>query len=57
MTKLLEQAIAEVLELSVETQNLAADALFMVMDHANNDDHYQLTDEQDCRRASCDGAG
>jgi hypothetical protein len=45
MTKSLEQAIAEIRELPEEAQNMAADALFMVMNHANNDDHYQLTDE------------
>ena len=46
MTKLLEQAIAEVLELPEETQNMAADALYMVIDHANDDAHYRLTEEQ-----------
>ena len=46
MTKLLEQAIAEILELPEETQNLAADALLMVVDYANDDAHYHLTDEQ-----------
>ena len=46
MTKLLEQAIAEVLELSEETQNMAADALLMVIDHVNDDVHYRLTEEQ-----------
>jgi hypothetical protein len=46
MTKLLEKAIAEVLELPEETQNMAADALFMVIEHANDDDHYRLTQEQ-----------
>ena len=46
MTKLLEQAIAQVLELPEETQNLAADALLMVVDYVNDDAHYRLTDEQ-----------
>jgi len=46
MTKLLEEAIAEVLELPEETQNLAADALLMVVDYVNDDAHYRLTDEQ-----------
>jgi hypothetical protein len=46
MTKILEQAIAEVLELPEETQNMAADALLMVIDYVNDDAHYRLTDEQ-----------
>jgi hypothetical protein len=46
MTKLLEQAIAEVLEQPEETQNMAADALFMLIEHANDDAHYRLTEEQ-----------
>jgi hypothetical protein len=46
MTKLLEQAIAQVLELPEETQNLAADALLLVVDYVNGDAHYRLTDEQ-----------
>jgi len=46
MTKLLEEAIAEVLELPEETQNMAADALLMVIDYVNDDTHYRLTDEQ-----------
>jgi predicted transcriptional regulator len=46
MTKLLEQAIAQVLELPEETQNLAADALLMVVDYVNDDAHYRLTEEQ-----------
>ena len=46
MTKLLEQAIAEVLELPEETQNMAADALYMVIDYVNDDTHYRLTKEQ-----------
>ena len=46
MTRLLEQAIAQVLELPEETQNLAADALLMVVDYVNDDAHYRLTDEQ-----------
>jgi hypothetical protein len=46
MTKQLEQAIAEVLEQPEETQNMAADALLMVIDHANDDAHYRLTEEQ-----------
>jgi predicted transcriptional regulator len=46
MTKLLEQAIAQVLELPEETQNLAADALLMVVDYVNDDAHYHLTNEQ-----------
>ena len=46
MTKLLEQAITEVLELPDETQNMAADAVLMVIDHANEEEHYRLTEEQ-----------
>ena len=46
MTKLLEKAIAEVLELPEETQDMAADALFTVIDHVNDDEHYRLTEEQ-----------
>ena len=46
MTRLLEQAIAQVLELPEETQNMAADALVMVVDYVNDDAHYHLTDEQ-----------
>ena len=46
MTKLLEQAIAEVLELPEETQNMAADALYLVIDHVNDAPHYRLTEEQ-----------
>ena len=46
MTKLLEDVIAEVLELPEETQNMAADALYMVIDHVNDDAHYRLTEEQ-----------
>ena len=46
MTRLLEQAIAQVLELPEETQNLAADALLMVVDYVNDDAHYRLTNEQ-----------
>ena len=46
MTKLLKQAIADVLELPVETQNMAADALYMVIDHVSDDAHYRLTEEQ-----------
>lgn len=46
MTKLLEKAIAEVLELPEETQNMAADALFMVIEHVNEETHYRLNDEQ-----------
>jgi predicted transcriptional regulator len=46
MTKLLEQAIAEVLELPEEAQNMAADAVYMVIDHVNDDAHYRLTEEQ-----------
>ena len=46
MTKMLEQAIAEVLELSDETQNMADDALLLVIDYANDDDQYRLTEEQ-----------
>jgi hypothetical protein len=44
MTKLLEQAIAEVIELPEETQNMATDALYMVIDHVNEDAHYRLTE-------------
>lgn len=46
MTKLLEQAIAEILELPEETQNMAADALYMVIERVNEEGHYELTDEQ-----------
>ncbi len=46
MTKLLEQAIAEILELPEDTQNMAADALYMVIDHVSDDGHYHLTEEQ-----------
>ncbi len=46
MTKPLEQAIAQVLELPEETQNMAADALLMVVDYANDGARYRLTDEQ-----------
>jgi hypothetical protein len=46
MTKLLEHAIAQVLELPDETQNMAADALLMVIDQVNDDAHYRLTEEQ-----------
>jgi hypothetical protein len=46
MTKLLEQAIADVLDLPEDVQNMAADALYMVIDHANEEGHYRLTDEQ-----------
>jgi predicted transcriptional regulator len=46
MTKQLEQAIAEVLEQPEETQNMAADALLMVIDHVSDDAHYRLTEEQ-----------
>ena len=46
MTKLLEKAIAEILELPEETQNIAADALYMVIDHINDDAQYRLTEEQ-----------
>jgi hypothetical protein len=45
MTKLLEQAIAEILELSEETQNMAAEGC-MVIDHVNDEGHYRLSDEQ-----------
>ena len=46
MTKFLEKAIAEVLELPEDTQNMAADALFMVIEHVNEESHYRLNDEQ-----------
>lgn len=46
MTKLFEQAIAEILELPEETQNLAADALYMVIDRVSEEGHYRLTEEQ-----------
>lgn len=49
MTKLLEQAIAEILELPEETQNMAADALYMVIDRVNEEGHYRLTEEQVAR--------
>jgi hypothetical protein len=46
MTKLLELAITQVRDLPEETQELAADALFMVIEHVNDHNHYRLTDEQ-----------
>ena len=46
MTKLLELAITQVRDLPEETQDLAADALFMVIEHVNDHDHYRLSDEQ-----------
>ena len=46
MTKLLEEAIAEILDLPEETQNMAADALYMVIERVNEEGHYQLTEEQ-----------
>jgi cation transport regulator ChaB len=46
MTKLLELAITQVRDLPEETQDLAADALFMVIEHVNDHDHYRLNDEQ-----------
>lgn len=46
MTKLLEQAIAEILELPEETQNMGADALYMVIERVNDEGHYRLTEEQ-----------
>ena len=46
MTQLFEQAIAEVLKLPEGTQNMAADALLIVIDYVNDDAHYRLTDEQ-----------
>ncbi len=46
MTKLLEQAIAEILELPEETQNMAADALYMVIERVNEEGHYRLTEDQ-----------
>ena len=46
MTKLLELAITQVRDLPEETQDLAADALFMVIEHVNDHDHNHLTDEQ-----------
>jgi predicted transcriptional regulator len=33
-------------EIYEETQNMAADALLMVIDHVNDDVHYRLTEEQ-----------
>ncbi len=44
MTKLLEQAIAEVLRLPDEAQDAAAEALFAHVAH--HDRPYRLTDEQ-----------
>jgi hypothetical protein len=46
MTKMLELAITQVRDLPEETQDLAADAVFMVIEHVNDHDHYCLTDEQ-----------
>lgn len=46
MTKLLERAIAEVIELPEETQDLAADALFMLLEHVNDEGNYRLTEDQ-----------
>ena len=46
MTKLLEEAVAQVRDLSPKTQNLAAEAVLMVIQHVNDADEYRLTDEQ-----------
>jgi hypothetical protein len=46
MTKLLEEAVARVRALPPETQNLAAEAVLMVIQHVNDADEYELTDEQ-----------
>jgi hypothetical protein len=46
MTKLLEEAVAQVRDLPAATQDLAAEALFMVIHHVNDSDHYRLTEEQ-----------
>jgi hypothetical protein len=46
MTKLLEQAVAELRELPEETQDLAAQAMFMVIEHSNEDTRHQMTAEQ-----------
>ena len=46
MTNLLEKAITELRQLPEETQNMAADALFMVIEHANDETYYRLNDEQ-----------
>jgi cation transport regulator ChaB len=46
MTKLLDLAITRVRDLPEETQDLAADALFMVIEHVNDHDHYRVSDEQ-----------
>jgi cation transport regulator ChaB len=46
MTKLLELAITQVRDLPEETQDLAADALFMVIEHVNDHDHYRLTEKE-----------
>ena len=46
MTKLLEQALAEVRELPEETQDLVAEAVFMVIAHTNEDTRYSLSDEE-----------
>ena len=37
MTKLLEQAIAQIKDLPEETQDLAAGALFIVIEHVDDD--------------------
>jgi hypothetical protein len=39
MTKLLELTVTQVRDLPDETQDIAADALFMVIEHVNDDDH------------------
>jgi hypothetical protein len=42
MTKLLERAVAQLRELPEETQDLAAEALFIVIDHVNDDERYRM---------------
>jgi len=46
MTKLLELAITQIRDLPEETQNMAADALFMVIEHVNDHDHYRLSEKE-----------
>ena len=46
MTKMLERAVAQLRELSEETQDLAAEALLMVIEHVNDEERYRMTEEQ-----------
>jgi hypothetical protein len=46
MTKLLQQALAEVRELPDETQDLAAQAMFMVIQHSSDEGRYRLSEEE-----------